>query len=282
MKPTVSVIVPVYNNSDGIQKLLEALKTQDYPQDRYEVLIVDNGSKDETPNVIQATIDELDNFKLLIEDNIRGSYAARNIGVLAANGSILAFTDSDCIPTMGWISSGVKNLLKYQVSYGGGQIKHIYSKEKPNLHEKFDTLDRLSQQYYIENKGFSATANLFIYKILLKKVGMFNTDLLSSGDLEFGQRVQKSRHKIIYIPDAIVNHPARKTLKANMKKSIRLAVGRKQMSMLKNSTNSTFIKFRNENKLFRNLSIIELGKVLLVDAKKYLKIIIKSIFQSNY
>lgn len=278
MIPTVSVIVPVYNNSDGIQKLLNALKTQDYPQDRYEVLIVDNGSKDETLNVIQAAINELDNFQLLIEDNIRGSYAARNKGVLAANGTILAFTDSDCIPISGWISSGVKNLLKYQVSCGGGQIKYIYSKEKPNLHEKFDTLHRLNQQYYIENRRFSATANLFIYKILVIKVGMFNADLLSSGDLEFGQRVHKFRHKIIYIPDAIVKHPARKTLKANMKKSIRLAVGRKQMSMLKNNTDLTSIKFRNENKLLLNLSIIELAKVFVVDAKNYLKIIIKSIF----
>lgn len=281
MKPTVSVIVPVYNNPAGIQKLLEALKTQDYPQDRYEVLIVDNGSKDETINVIQATIDELDNFKLLIEDTIRGSYVARNKGVLAANGSILAFTDSDCIPILSWISSGVKNLLKYQVNCGGGQIKYIYSKEKPNLHEKFDTLNRLNQQYYIENRGFSATANLFIYKILLKKVGMFNADLLSSGDLEFGQRLQKSGHKIIYIPDAIVHHPARKTLKANIKKSIRLAVGRKQMSILKNNIDSTLIKFRAEDSLIRNLSIIELFKILFVDTKNYLKIITNSIFRPN-
>ncbi len=278
MIPTVSVIVPVYNNSDGIQNLLKALKSQDYPRDRYEVLIVDNGSKDDTLNVIQAAIDELDNFQLLIEDNIRGSYAARNKGVLAANGSILAFTDSDCIPISSWISSGVKNLLKYQVSCGGGQIKYIYSKEKPNLHEKFDTLHRLNQQYYIENRRFSATANLFIYKILVIKVGMFNADLLSSGDLEFGQRVYKLKHKIIYIPDAIVKHPARKTLKANMKKSIRLAVGRKQMNMLKNSPDLIFIKFRDENNLLRNLSIIELAKVFFVDAKNYFKIIMKSIF----
>ena len=278
MIPTVSIIVPVYNNSDGIQNLLKALKSQNYPQDRYDVLIVDNGSKDDTLNVIQAAIDDLDNFQLLIEDNIKGSYAARNKGVLAANGSILAFTDSDCIPIPSWISSGVKNLLKYQVSYGGGQIKYIYSKEKPNLYEKFDTLHRLNQQYYIENRRFSATANLFIYKILAIKVGMFNADLLSSGDLEFGQRIYKLKHKIIYIPDAIVKHTARKTFNANMKKSIRLAVGRKQISMLKNSTDLTSIKFRNENKLLRNLSIIELAKVFLVDAKNYLKIIIKSIF----
>ena len=109
--------------------------------------------------------------------------------------------------------------------------------------------------------------------MLLTKVGMFNSDLISSGDLEFCQRVQQSNHKVHYIPDAIVNHPTRKTLKANIIKSIRLAVGRKQIDMLKNSTDLTFKKFRDENSLFRNLSIIELVKVLLVDVKNYLNII---------
>ena len=91
--PLVSVIVPVKNGEKTIGILLAALLKQNYPQDKMQVIIVDNGSQDNTIEIIKKypVILEYENEK-------DSSYAARNKGLAAAQGEIIAFTDADCIP----------------------------------------------------------------------------------------------------------------------------------------------------------------------------------------
>src|SRR3990170_3006911 len=105
MIPKISVIVPVYNDAQRIGKCIESLLQQTYPHEKYEVIIIDNGSTDETREVIKKYP-----VKLLIEDKIQSSYAARNKGIKNAKGEVIAFTDSDCIPGNDWIERGVANL----------------------------------------------------------------------------------------------------------------------------------------------------------------------------
>ena len=90
--PYISVIVPVYNGETTIGKCVEALLNQDYPKDKYEVIIVDNNSKDKTAEVI-------DQYPVTyaLEKGTQSSYAARNSAIKMAKGDVLAFTDSDCI-----------------------------------------------------------------------------------------------------------------------------------------------------------------------------------------
>jgi glycosyltransferase involved in cell wall biosynthesis len=90
--PFVSIIVPVYNGSRTIDALLTSLLALDYPPDQHEILIVDNKSTDDTRQRIQRYP-----VTLLEETEIQGSYAARNRGIEAAQGEILAFTDADCV-----------------------------------------------------------------------------------------------------------------------------------------------------------------------------------------
>ena len=96
--PFVSVIVPVYNDGQRIGKCIEALLIQTYPQAHFEIIIVDNGSNDNTRSVIEEHP-----VKLLVEDRIQSSYAARNKGIKNAKGEVIAFTDADCIPAPDWI-----------------------------------------------------------------------------------------------------------------------------------------------------------------------------------
>ena len=117
--PFVSVIVPVYNDAQRIWKCIESLLQQTYPRQKYEVIIIDNGSTDETRTVIQKYP-----VKLLIEDKIQNSYAARNKGIKNACGEVIAFTDADCIPDSDWIEKGVTNLLRTpNCGLVGGEIK---------------------------------------------------------------------------------------------------------------------------------------------------------------
>ena len=272
MKPSVSIIIPVINNPIGIKTLIQSLKSQDYPTNRFEVIIVDNGSTDDTFKIVKNKIINFKNFHLVAENIMRGSYAARNRGILISKGKILAFTDSDCVPNNNWVSEGIKGLLSSSYDSGGGKVSFTFQRQKPNVHELFDSSQRLNQEYYVSESNFAITANLFIYRNVFYEIGMFDENLISSGDKEFGNRLHQNNIKITYMPHAIVQHPAKTTLKANIIKSIRLATGRKQLS---NPAEIIRLKYRAENHLYKNFSKMELFKIIFIDLKIYINILIK-------
>jgi glycosyltransferase involved in cell wall biosynthesis len=231
--PRVSVVVPVLNDAVQICSLLEALLGQSYPQDKFEIIVVDNGSIDGSRRAVEGFMARRpDIIRLLEEREIRGSYAARNAGIRNARGEIIAFTDSDCVPRVNWVEAGVKSLQERSASLGGGEILFTYRNNTPNIFEYFDSARKLNQKGYIEKNGFAATANLFAMKWVFEEYGLFRSELVSSGDLEFCRRAVDGGAQLIYIADAVVEHPARSTLKAIYKKSKRIAKGQKQMQTL--------------------------------------------------
>jgi glycosyltransferase involved in cell wall biosynthesis len=96
----ISVIVPVYNTAPYLERVVAALLAQDFPREQYELIFVDNGSNDGSPDILARHPE----IKLLRELE-RGSYAARNRGIREGCGEILAFTDSDCFPAPGWLTA---------------------------------------------------------------------------------------------------------------------------------------------------------------------------------
>jgi glycosyltransferase involved in cell wall biosynthesis len=98
----VSVIVPCLDSKRYIGACLEALLAQTFPRDRYEVILVDNGSTDRSVEIAREYA-RGNPVRVLVEGARRGSYAARNTGVRAARGRILAFTDSDCEVCPTWL-----------------------------------------------------------------------------------------------------------------------------------------------------------------------------------
>ena len=232
-QPFVSVIVPVYNNPAGMDLLLGALTAQTYPSGRYEVIVVDNGSTDGTPNVVGRHVENYpDLVRMVSENEIQGSYAARNKGIAAAKGELLAFIDSDCDPTPDWIEQGALALDANSAVAGGGRVEFTFKDERPNIYEYFDSARKLNQKSYVETSGFAATANLFARKELFDRHGLFLQELLSGGDYEFGRRITRAGEKLIYIPDARVRHPARDTFRAIYQKSKRIATGRRRLRQL--------------------------------------------------
>ena len=218
----VSVIIPVFNDIERLQLCLKALENQTYPQELYEVIVVDNNSE---KNIAEVT----KQFKQvsLTQESKRGSYAARNQGITIAQGDLLAFTDSDCLPTANWLENGVNKLLS--VSNCGivaGKIDLYYQKKNfPNAAEMFDKIVNLQQEKYVEEYHYGATANLFTFKHIFDQVGLFNSDLKSGGDADWGNRVFMSGYEIIYSQDVLVLHPARNSLAQLVKKVMRQTGG---------------------------------------------------------
>jgi glycosyltransferase involved in cell wall biosynthesis len=103
-KPFASVIVCTYNGEDRIRDCLDSLIVQDYPRDRYEIIVVDDGSTDRTNKIVSEY-----SVKVIKHEKNLGICSARNTGLRNANGTIVAYTDDDCIPKKSWL----KNLIKF-------------------------------------------------------------------------------------------------------------------------------------------------------------------------
>ncbi|MEM1169036.1 MAG: glycosyltransferase [Cyanobacteria bacterium P01_H01_bin.35] len=234
--PFVSVIIPVYNDRERLKKCLKALEIQTYPHNLYEVIVVDNASDDDIPAVVASF-----NQATILEEKRRGSYAARNKGILNAKGEVIAFTDSDCIPANDWIEKGVNNLLNTSnCGIVGGKIKIFFKDpERPTAVELYDSIMAFPQSNYVKNNKFSVSANLFTFKKILDEVGSFNAELKSGGDYEWGQRVFKAGYKVIYGEDTRIAHPARYSFEELNKKMVRVIGGKYDLS---DQTNASYSK----------------------------------------
>ncbi len=249
--PLVSVIVPVFNDRHRVIQCIDALLSQDYPDDKYEIIVVDNNSTDDTYSVIQDYPIHL--FKEVKEQS---SYAARNKGLEKANGEIIAFTDSDCIPDKSWISNGVQAILEGEAELVGGKIQFFF-KNRKDLYEVYDSLTSMQQETKINSRKEAVTANLFVKKQVFKKIGKFRADVKSGGDALFTRKAVESGFVITYNSNAIIKHPTR-IKKQVLEKRIRIGTG--QIPNWKNKGKGSIIIILNLLKGF--LPPIELKYLL--------------------
>jgi glycosyltransferase involved in cell wall biosynthesis len=226
----VSVVVPVFNDPNGIRDCLSALSRQGYARDRYEIIVVDNGSTDTTP----AVLAELE-IEPVSERSIRSSYAARNAGLRAAGGEVLAFTDADCTPDPGWIERGVAALRESGAALAGGRVRFRLS-SRPRGAEIWDSITNMQVEQGIRERGVGKTANLFVERQVFDAIGPFPDELVSGGDVAWTSRASGHGFKIVYAPDATVEHPARR-IKSLIRKQFR--VGRGQAALRVDSRVST-------------------------------------------
>src|SRR5438270_8586377 len=98
---SISIIIPALNEEKMIGRCLESLTRLTFAQDRFEVLVVDNGSRDNTLAIVESFKDRF-NLKVLQQAGVRIS-ALRNLGARTASGDILAFLDADCLASAEWL-----------------------------------------------------------------------------------------------------------------------------------------------------------------------------------
>lgn len=221
--PTVTVIIPTFNDVGRLATCLWLLSQQDYPADLFEVIVVDNASTED----LRPALPDDPRFRLLHESK-RGSYAARNTAVAHARGEILAFTDSDCLPRLDWLSQGVKALTATPApDVIGGPIPMVFQDGKAarSAPEIYDAMEGFPQERFIQVYPFAATANLMVRRDTFNTVGPFNSDLASGGDREWGVRLAATGRTFAYAPAAVVDHPSRATWGELTRKSVRVGKG---------------------------------------------------------
>lgn len=202
--PKVTVVVPHYNDPKSLELCLQALERQTYPEADREIVVADNAS----PQGAEALERLIAGRARLVIVPDKGAGPARNGGVAAARGELLAFTDCDCAPEPQWLAEGVAALQRSD--FVGGRMKVLV--EDPSRltgPEAFERVFAFDNARYVLEKGFTVTANLFCTRALFDRVGGFRTGV--SEDLEWSQRAAAAGYRIGYAPEAAVGHPARRT-----------------------------------------------------------------------
>ncbi|NEP18631.1 MAG: glycosyltransferase [Leptolyngbya sp. SIO4C1] len=209
--PLVSVIIPVFNDAERLALCLAALAQQTYARSRYEVIVVDNGS--EQPEQIQAVAAPYDWVTIAMEST-PGSYAARNKGLTLAQGEVIAFTDADCIPAVDWLERGVAHLRQTpNCGLIAGRIEIFFKDpQRPTSVELYESITAFPQERLLSQFHGGATANLFTWRAVIDRVGGFDDQLKSNGDLDWGKRVHAQGYEQRYAEQVLVLHPARASL----------------------------------------------------------------------
>jgi len=224
----VSIIIPTYKDWDRLQLCLQALQMQTYSQDLFEIIIVNNAPQDIRPKHFK-----IPGNCILISEAKPGSYAARNSALAICRGSIVGFTDSDCIPDKNWIKNAVGFFRDHpEIERIGGAIQIFFKSHKPSKVELYDEIFAFPQKAYVES-GNAVTANMFTYRESFDKIGLFDSSLLSGGDYQWGKRAFLAGCKIGYAPNVLVKHPARPSVKDLVEKAKR--VGKGQAKFKKNN-----------------------------------------------
>lgn len=225
---TLSVIVPTYNDAHGLRETVQSLVRQNYPVAKYEVVVVDNGSTDDTLAVARALAGDYPDLVSAVEEkSVQSSYAARNKGIVNSTGEILCFLDSDMTVEPNYLSQISARFAAGDVAYLGQAVKVVV--EEQSVAAGYNQAQGFPIEAYMRQQHFAGAGCLAVRRDLMEAVGAFDSRLESSGDLEFGQRVHAAGYRQDFAGEIVLNHPARASYRSLIGKARRLGRGDAQL-----------------------------------------------------
>lgn len=222
MKMKISVILCTYNRCTSLAEALESVAASHLPEeDEWEVIVVDNNSKDQTRDVVESFHRRFPNRFRYIFESQQGLCHARNAGVREAKGQILVFTDDDLTVDPEWLRNLTAALESGKWGGAGGRVVAAHSFNCPtwlSLQGSYNLGGVLALFDLGDREGVTSEppfgANMAFRKEMFEKYGYFRTDLdrsagsmLSNGDTEFGRRLLSHGERLWYQPSAVVFHP---------------------------------------------------------------------------
>lgn len=203
--PRVSVVIPHLNQNEAALRCLASVKAQDYPADRVEIILADNGSKGGLEHIAEAYPDVR-----IVREMEPGPGMARNAGVAVASGDVLAFVDADCRAHPGWLRAAV-DALEAPGATGvvGGDVRiDLANPVHMTGMEAYESVFAYRQKMYIAKMNFSGTGNLAMRRAVYDAVGPF-AGIRVAEDRDWGRRAVAKGFRTLYVPGMIVYHPAR-------------------------------------------------------------------------
>jgi glycosyltransferase involved in cell wall biosynthesis len=209
--------VPSYNRQDEISELLNSFKFLDFPRDRMELIIVDDGSTDQTVKIVESCQKDFPfSLKFYSQEN-RGPGAARNMGMEKATGDFYVFIDSDCTVPPDWLKNLDKGLHEEKADAFGG--RDSYREDFSDLLKaiNFSMTSFITTGGLRGKKGrklakfYPRSFNMGLSRKLYKKIGGFGS-LRHGQDIEYSHRIINSGAKVVYLHEVYVFHKRRTSI----------------------------------------------------------------------
>jgi glycosyltransferase involved in cell wall biosynthesis len=208
--PNVSVVIPVLDGEGTIDACLSALLNVEYPAERREIIVVDNGSRDRTREIVARYP------VLLLHESRRGPACARNRGIEVASSDVVAFIDADCLATTCWLRELMKPFADAEV---GGVAGEILPFPPRRAAERYSARIRhLAPARYLARPTFpfAVTANLAFRRDVFSRVGLLDPRSPRGGEsTDFCTRFFRGTgQRLELAPRAVVFHRNRSTARA--------------------------------------------------------------------
>ena len=223
---TVSVVVPVFNRSQELRRVLAALARQSLPRERFEMLICDDGSTED----LGTLIDEFRQTSGLcgrhLKQTNQGAGSARNLGLAEASGEIVAFTDSDCEPDENWLVELTEPFVDREVGIVGGLVDSLMAEHLSGRCVNFLMSSSLGAggardpRSVIRMSYYPRAGNMAVRRQLAISAGRFPR--ASHGeDLEFSGKIIHQGYRAEFASAARVLHNEKRSLREVLREAFR-------------------------------------------------------------
>lgn len=206
----LSVVVPTRNRALLLRDCLASLVDQDFPAGRYEIVVVDDGSVDETPNVVSLIPSRTDRAQVrYVRREGRGLNAARNAGLREAVGDPVVFVDDDVLAPRSWLTAMADGTLRHPEAACFGGPVHLRLEGKPPRLCDRDPLGESELELGDAERCVDLVigANFCVRRVAVEMVGLFNESLPTYGDeTEWEMRLTRAGGEIVYLPQAWLWH----------------------------------------------------------------------------
>jgi len=232
-----SVIIPSYNRADEVVDLINSLQAQAIEHSRFEVLIVDDGSTDETEAQVVELASQIDFRLRFFRRDHAGPGPARNYGMSQAEGEFFLFIDSDCIADADWLKEIDGAIIhKTPDAFGGPDsvLATFTPLQKAIDYSMTSFLTTGGMRGHSQKrlaKFYPRSFNMGISRAIYAKLGGMGK-LRHGQDIEFSRRIVASGAKVIYISTAIVYHKRRTSLRKFFRQMFNWGVARINLSLL--------------------------------------------------
>jgi GT2 family glycosyltransferase len=208
--PFVSIVIPTWNRAVLLADCVAALKMQDYPRDRFEIIIVDDGSNDATPDLGRRLEDGSLPKVVYLRQERKGPNAARNKGISAACGDPICLVDDDVDTPRRWLKELVTGAYRHpEAGAVGGPIRLRLEGTTPRFCGREPLVGEAEFDLGSEERPVRevVSANMAVRVWALREVGLFDETLPIYGDeLEWERRLTRAGRAILYIPAASLWH----------------------------------------------------------------------------
>ncbi|GIU68872.1 MAG: glucosaminyltransferase [Candidatus Woesearchaeota archaeon] len=216
--PSITIIIPAYNEEENIIKTIKSVESLDYPKDKISLIVVDDGSSDNTFSLSKEYCSKIKGFKdiVVMTQKNKGKYAAMNNALKIVNTEYFATLDADSFPK----SNSLKKIISLFNSEDIAAVSPVLKVYRPRNYVQFVQWFEYSVNHFYKsvitrlNAIHVTPGPLSVYRSdVIKKIGGFR-EAYKTEDMEIAMRIQKNNYRIVQCDDAFVYTKAPYTIKS--------------------------------------------------------------------